>query len=136
MWARHVRRTDPVGGEGHPHDRGVFRVDGVAATAPPDRTRLTHSTDVGLLIGVLGIGRVLGGERVEDELGGGVSIGACAISLGVQFPMSLPRSVAAADLDGDGLIDELRSSQRCPGVRPGGDAQVLIEREVAGRTAG
>ena len=67
---------------------------------------LTHSADVGLLIGVLGVGRVLGDEGVEDELGGGVSIGARAIGLGVQFPMSLPRSVAAADKDPDGLIDD------------------------------
>ena len=91
----------------------------------------THSADVGLLVGALGVGRVLGGERVEDELGGGVSIGARAIDLGVQFSMSLPRGVAAANEDPDGLIDDRRCSQICPGVRPGRDTEVLIEREVA-----
>jgi hypothetical protein len=45
--------------------------------------RATHSAHVGLLIGALGVGRVLGCERVEDELRGGVSIGTRAISLGV-----------------------------------------------------
>ena len=108
----------------------------MGATAPPDRTRLTHSTDVGLLIGALGIGRVLSGERVKNELGGGVSIDARAISLVVQFLMSLPRGVAAANEDPDGLIDDRRRSQICAGVRPGRDAEVLIEREVAGRAAG
>jgi hypothetical protein len=108
----------------------------VRATALRDFTWLMHSADVGLLIGVLGIGRVFGGERVEDELRGGVSIGARAISLGVQFSMSSLRGVAVSDEDADGLIDDRRRSQICPGVRPGRDAEVLIEREVAGPAAG
>lgn len=44
---------------------------------------LALSARVGLLIGALGVGRVRGGERVEDELRGGVSIGTRAISLAV-----------------------------------------------------
>ncbi len=97
---------------------------------------IAHSAYVGLLIGALGVGRVGGGERVEDELRGGVSIGTRAIGLGVQFRMCLPRGVAAADEYPDGLVDDRRRAQICPGVRAGRDAQVLIEREVAGRTAG
>src|SRR5271166_4012901 len=113
----------------------MSRVVGLRAVAGrPDPG--SHSADVGLLIGGLGAGRVLGGERVEDELRGGVSIGARAISLGVQFLMSLPRGVSAADKNPDGLIDDRRRSQICPGVRPGSDAEVLIEREVAGRAGG
>jgi hypothetical protein len=53
------------------------------ATAQRGFYVLTHSAHVGLLIGTLGVGRVLGGERVEDGLRGGVSIGTRAISLGV-----------------------------------------------------
>lgn len=97
---------------------------------------LKHSTDVGLLTGALGVGRVLSGKRVEDELRGGVSIGARAISSDVQFPVSLPRHVAAADEDTDRLIDDRRRSQTYPGVRPVRDAEMLIKHEIAERAAG
>ena len=54
----------------------------------------------------LGIDRVRGGQRVEDGLRSGVPIGTRAISLGVQFRLCLPRSVAAADEHPDGLVDD------------------------------
>src|SRR5689334_1619754 len=104
----------------------------------PDSWRIlrTDSTDVGLLISALGIGRVVGGDRVEDKPRRGASIGARAISLGVQFSTSSLGGVAASDEDADGLIDDRRHSQMCSGVRPGREAEMLIEREVTGRAAG
>jgi hypothetical protein len=65
-------------------------------------TCLTFSADFGLPIGALGVGV----ECVEDGPGGGVSIGARDIGSGVQFPMSSPRRVAAADEHPYGLIDD------------------------------
>jgi hypothetical protein len=95
----------------------------MGATALRDFTWLMRSADAGLLIGVLGIGRVLGGDRVEDEPRRGVSFGTRTISLGVQFSMSSLRGVAASDEDANGLIDDRRRSQICSGVRPGWAAQ-------------
>ena len=50
---------------------------------------VTLSAHVWLPIGVVGVGRVRGGQRVEDELRGGVSTGTRAIGAGVPFRMCL-----------------------------------------------
>src|SRR5271155_1655467 len=49
----------------------------------PTERKSFLSAHVGLLIDALGVDRVLDSERAEDDLSGGVSIGVCAISLGV-----------------------------------------------------
>jgi hypothetical protein len=48
---------------------------------------------------------VAGGDRVEDEACGGVSVGSAVGGLGVELTVGLLGGVTAADQDADGLID-------------------------------
>src|SRR6185437_2060963 len=71
-----------------------------------------------ILIRVRRVGRAPGGERVEDGLRDGVTLGTRSFALSVQFSISLLRGIAASNEDADGLIDDRHRPQIRPGVPP------------------